>query len=618
MQGIAQQLFIKKYRTSPWKRFSFQGPSSPAWPLLEEMVSVGAIGYVDLALAQRILKQLFPVSHPDENAFAALLCLLSTAARQGNLCVKINRESIIPPLQEVWQYNSDEKDFSAHLEELQRLICSVHHHSSVPGLIADVSETFNSIPITPIYRNGEHYYFQRNWLTETFFISHLRPLLERQKLSLSVDMNQIKTTVDHLIRDKILLPEQGLAVIEGCQSPFTIITGGPGTGKTHTAGIFLRTFLEGLSDEARASCRIVLAAPTGKAATNLEQSIRRAISEEVNLTAQTLHRLLKTHKKEIWQQEMPPLLDADIVIVDESSMIDVRLMGLLVASIKPGARLILLGDSHQLPPVEMGSLFSDLVDCLRDKGHLIELKKCLRAEMQSILDIAEAIKQGDATSVTALLNTQIKYKPLDGTLPIKEMQRELVLRSQSHFPHVDSIPENPSKILEAFKEFRILSPLKQGPLGTDQLNDLFLAAAALKGHHAPCYAVPIMITRNHHQLELFNGEMGLLIKFNANSRSNFAIFSGTENAKTRKIPISMLPEFEYAYCISVHKSQGSEFNHVLMLLPEGAEAFGREALYTGVTRAKRSLEIWSAPAILNHMINKKSSRISGIKERLKK
>jgi len=171
----------------------------------------------------------------------------------------------------------------------------------------------------------------------------------------------------------------------------------------------------------------------------------------------------------------------------------------------------------------------------------------------------------------------------------------------------------------------MLTPLRKGLLGIDVLNQLFFEAALSRSSRSNCFFAPIMIQNNDHRSGLFNGEVGLLVKtrpatghfqhkLNQNDYAVFASKSG-EAQDVRKIPALLLPKFDYAYCLSIHKSQGSEFDHVLLLLPEGAEQFGREALYTGVTRARQKLEVWGNGVIIQRMIERCVQRYSGVRTR---
>lgn len=619
MLGMAQRLFAERYTKNPWKIHTVN-QDNMNWPLLEKMVEAQCLGYIDFALAERILKT---VGRSDEAA-AALICHLSMAARQGHLCATIENATIIPAPQDIWLSNNPKEDQLPISAEIWKSLCSLISSGTTSArfpLLCNMDEDPSSF--APICKWKNHYYLQRNWMLESNFVDHIQPLLRSQTHPRIIPaITRARTLVEKLILERKLLPEQASAVIQGCENLFTIIIGGPGTGKTYTAGILLRTFWESLSSEQQAICRIQLAAPTGKAAANLESSIRQAfngIEGAPQVNAQTLHLLLDVRKNS--RHKTAPMLNADILLVDESSMIDVRLMGTLMAALKPGARLILLGDKHQLPPIEAGSLFADLVHHLQSHGskQVVELKICMRAELKEIVEAAQQVNIGEASQFLDTLNTSVDgicLTSLGDVATPQKVQNKLLTYAFPRFPKFERC-ENPLEALAAFARFRILTPLRKGPLGTEKLNDLFYAESYSHAQHGECFVVPIMIVRNHYRLRLFNGEVGLLIKFNGSPSKDFALFASRgQTEEVCNIPALMLPAYEYAYCISIHKSQGSEFEHVLMLLPEGSETFGREALYTGMTRARRSLEVWSTPSILQTMINRRSLRHSSVGERL--
>lgn len=645
MLGLAQKLFIERaaLTVSPWKGVKL---IAPHWRLLETMLQARQLGYVDLALAQRLLD---PCLHATEGA-AALICHLSLAARQGHLCVNISAENIYPSVESVWLSPVDyvEKglhDTSGMFQELTRLILSAA--KKLPStLLHEISPRVDRellynhpTPLLPICKNDQRYYLQRYWVLESRFLKFLFSLIS-QNLSTAYILKEeiVQEKVQQLVAQKHLLPEQGAAVMHGCMHALTLITGGPGTGKTHTAGVLLRTIWDSFTPKQRRECRIGLAAPTGKAAANLEGSICRALQDVEGFpttNAKTLHTLLGIGRNQHRSAAM--VLPYDIVLIDECSMIDVRVMGQLLAALKPGCRLIMLGDRYQLPPVEAGSLFSDLVSFLEgsQRSHVVkELKTCLRAELSSIVELAANINSGNESEVQALFKNAdprrgVGFVPFEKTESTKEQQQRLLKYGSHKFPCVKSL-ENPLEVLKDFARFRILTPLRKGPFGVEMLNTLFLQMAIKQARleQVAFFVAPIMIIQNDHRQELFNGEVGLLIRplstltrnFEGliSSTGSYALFaaSGLKGAGIRKISAVKLPKYEYAYCLSVHKSQGSEFDHVVMVLPEGSEHFGREVLYTGITRARKALEIWSMSDILSKTMGQISRRNSGVFDRL--
>ena len=593
------------------------------WPFLEKMIEKGCLGYVDKALAMQLL------SVDGDETDAALICHLSMAARQGHICVKIEKEDIEPAPEGLWK-NEDTENACLSNSDL----CHLRHllqkstEKAASSLIFPLLEGIksekkeNTFPYardiqSPVIKYNNLYYLQRYWNLETSLINHFKEMMKETALIFPVNEQLIVNKLSTQLAEKKLLSEQASAILSACQSRLTIITGGPGTGKTFTAGAFLKILWEAIELEDKPRFKIALSAPTGKAAANLEASIKATIKELdhfPSLTACTLHQLLGI-KRNTPERSTTVGLSADLIIIDESSMIDIAMMGRLFASVKPGARLILLGDRHQLPSVEAGSLFTDLITYLLSYPHnhakVIELKTCLRAELKSIIDVADQVKAGNESQAFALLKSGtegIAFIELND-----ELNLDLLDYAAPLFPSFSKNPEEPFELLEQFNRFRILTPLRKGPFGVDSLNKAFYKIFTEKAA-GENFIAPIMVMQNDYRLNLFNGEIGLLVK---NREDAHVFFASRETGKTfRKIPYLLMPRFEYAYCLSIHKSQGSEFDHVLLLLPERSESFGKEALYTGITRAKKKLEIWTKPERLSQMIHTITHRKSGVVERL--
>lgn len=618
------------------------------WPYLQQLLARKCLSYVDYALASALLKQ----SPQADESIAAFICHLSMAARKGNLCISIEGQTISPNPALIWLEGSDECVPEATLllpEEGQRLTHLILQgaHQLPPSLVTDVTThgTQDPYPVQPICRQGSLYYFQRYWLYETLFIEHLRKL-EEIPPTLKLDETSVKNQVQLLRNQNRLLPEQAEAVLMGCRQGLSVICGGPGTGKTYTAGELIKVFWNGLSAEQRAHCEIALAAPTGKAAANLQNSLSRVVSELEGfpaLQSKTLHSLLGIHGNYSLRDLSQKALTADLILVDESSMIDVYLITHLFASLKPGARLILLGDRHQLPPVEAGSLFSDLVAYLfriqNERSQVTELKHCLRAELRTIVEFAAMINAGDTVNACQLLSTSAQTEGvsrlnLENSADPKPMQTALMAHAGAFFLTSNTL-DQPLELLNHFNRFRILSPFRKGPFGVDRLNRLFLryliqkrAPSDFKHGQKSGLVLPIILTQNDRRLELFNGEVGVLVRFSQPNEQgeegfqagDYALFPSKDKEvdgnPVRMIPALLLPKYEYAFCLSVHKSQGSEFEHVLLMMPEGSEQFGREVLYTAVTRAKRKLEIWVGDQTLEKTIAQPSHRLSGLSTRL--
>ena len=301
---------------------------------------------------------------------------------------------------------------------------------------------------------------------------------------------------------------------------------------------------------------VCVCAPTGKAALLLREKLESEVG--------TLHSLLgiRDGKEMLFGGKV---LDAGMVIVDECSMIDVGMWSALLRNVKKGTRLILVGDHDQLPPVEAGTVFGELCGFMKERGKgYVHLDECMRSDRVEILEKAAAVREGK----------MIEYGKLE-------------------------------RDVEGWKRggYQVLSCLRKGPFGVEAINELMRDEGE----------IPIMITRSNRRMELSNGEMGVLLKRDpgrAIGKNDVARFG------EREFPAALLPEFELAYCISVHKSQGSEFKKVVLLVPKGAEIFGREILYTGMTRAKDELIVLGEEGVIEECVKKGSERLSGIRRRL--
>lgn len=406
------------------------------------------------------------------------------------------------------------------------------------------------------------YYLQRNYSLEKTCLQ------EWERLKQSSPLHTLEESIfkQELMLHDSLTVEQKNAVETGCRSLVFILTGGPGTGKTYTAGRLLGTLLKSINTE----CQIALAAPTGKAALTLEKALMSYIPGGL-AKAKTLHALLGVRKDGSYPERCT-MLPYDIILVDEASMIDIELMSHLLSSIKSGARLILMGDPFQLPPVEGAPIFPELSATHKDKAHLT---KCLRAETTELVSFAEAIKNKQPYLASASIQFIDPSEPLESVL----------LSHLKYFPKNLPSDATPDHWLAAFQKFRILTPLKIGPAGSVAINR-FVAK------HMQGRVIPLMITSNDYRMDLFNGEIGVLITEGAGvpeffSRNDYVFF-----ASGKKVPALLLPSYELAYAMTVHKSQGSEFDEVLLLLPETATQVSVPLLYTAVTRARKKITLW--------------------------
>lgn len=488
----------------------------------------------------------------DESFFIDLI----QSAREGHLCMKRKDLPALPPAA---LYHASE--MSDHLFPLEPIVC------------------FN-----------DWYYLQRNWVYETHICQHIA------RLSKSCCTKPIQLTEK---QREGLTPLQAQAVEKALTSQLTVISGGPGTGKTYTAGQIIRR----LSLDVKQLYKVCITAPTGKAAQHLRNGLS-VLKGSIDIRADTLHRLLGltpgTSKLFSGFQ-----IDADVIIVDEASMIDVDLWAHLLEAVSDQTKLILMGDPDQLPPVEAGSVFSDLSDLFA-----VRLSQCMRTDKRELQEFSIAIQQG---------NIDAAMQSLQGGLGVFSPIHPKQLYDKLSIPLFSTKPD-PYECLQVFQRTKILGALRQGPLGIDRLNALFLEfykGTFRKGH---CWAVPILISSNAPHLGLYNGSSGVLIGscdegFNAEKAT--AYFFDPLSGEMRSFVPSILPSYEMAFCLSVHKSQGSEFDHVFALFPTGSEKFGREALYTAATRSRKSLQIAIAPSTLEIMLGQCFRKQSNIVDRVR-
>jgi exodeoxyribonuclease V alpha subunit len=417
---------------------------------------------------------------------------------------------------------------------------------------------------------------------------------------------------------------QKVAAVRAVTTHFTVITGGPGTGKTRTV-IDILALLH--KQPGGKGLRIALAAPTGKAAARLTESVRAA---NQTLEATTIHRLLGylPNSPYFWHNAERPL-SADVVIVDEASMIDLALMAKLIAAVRPEARLILLGDRDQLASVEAGSVLADICAAAESAkpneplhGAVVELRHNYRfAETGGIYRVSTAVNAGDADAAIAALGQDAESETVWQQLPaapkLPTALRERVVAAFRPCLETD----DPLQAIAQLERFRILGVLRHGPFGVENLNAIAAEILADTGLIIPrhgCYrGQPLTITQNDYNLGLFNGDSGIILPDPESGDELRAFFVSAEGRLRRFLP-TRLPQHETAFAMTVHKSQGSEFDRLLLILPEkDSPLLTRELLYTAITRARKHVEIWSSEPVLRAALSRPTSRISGLGEALR-
>ncbi|MCF8216644.1 MAG: exodeoxyribonuclease V subunit alpha [Chlorobium sp.] len=426
---------------------------------------------------------------------------------------------------------------------------------------------------------------------------------------------------------------QRQAALTALRRGFSVISGGPGTGKTTTVVRILGLMLEQPDGE---RMRIAMAAPTGKAAARLASSIAslretlpcsEAVKHTVPSQVTTIHRLLGTIPNSTgFRHNARNPLPYDTVIVDEASMVDLPLMTALVTALMPQAHLILIGDRDQLASVEAGAVLGDICRAAESSGSAVEgcvtvLDRNYRfGDGSGIAALSRAINNGDAGEAIRLL-TDTGFSPaisLEAT-PMRETVRKRLASPvlEGFRPYLEA--ETPEEALRLFERFRILTALREGPWGAAGMNHavetLLHEAGLLKSDSLFYRGRPVLVTENDYIHKLFNGDTGIILPDpeTGNQKAYFAAPDGT----VRSIPPEFLPTHVTAFAMTVHKSQGSEFDRVLMVLPpEDTLLLTRELIYTGITRARQAVTLWSDDAVFSVAVKRRTERRSGLREML--
>ncbi len=395
------------------------------------------------------------------------------------------------------------------------------------------------------------------------------------------------------------------AAIASLSRSLLLLTGGPGTGKTWTAAriLALHRALFPLS-------RIVAAAPTGKAASRMAEAIAQAGFPGDPPPTMTLHRLLGAGRHGFTRGPDNPL-DWDLVLVDELSMIDLSLMDRLLSALPERSRLVLTGDRDQLSSVGTGSVMSDLCATLQgtegkgpEAGALTVLTHNFRqAGSPGLEAFGAAVASGDASRAFDLLEEGREGLSFIPALP----ESPLPLGALRDGWDKVLVPREGEVSPIGLNSFMALTALREGPVGSHAVNRSFHAHMR-RYRGGDSFPSPVIILENSYETGLMNGDLGVLYQS--------ALFV-QKGSGALSLPERLAPGWEYAYAMTVHKSQGSEFDHVLLLLGGfDHPLLTRSLLYTGATRAKNRLTVWASRAILERMLRRPLERLSALSERL--
>lgn len=599
-------------------------------PRLERLLESGELEVIDVELAVALLA-LAPthaagigdvrgVPEPSGTSLARdadlalAIALTSRAVRDGHTCLDL-RQVVAPS----WWSN----DTAASAWPTASTLIAAVLASSLVQVVTEESTVAPAMPwgIAPLVLRGDRLYLQRFEVLEARLAAAVQRRLARDPFpSHPSDASHLATLFPERADD----PAQCAAAELALRSPLTIITGGPGTGKTFTvlrllAALIARTTL-GPPPE------IALLAPTGKAASRLTESIRdglasiatdlldasqrRAIPEH----ADTIHRALGVHPDHPHRprHHVGNPLPADIVVVDETSMVDLPLMARLFEAVRDDARLILLGDADQLASVDAGAVLRDLVDAPSLHAQIARLARSRRFDPTSPLGaLVYALRGDDRDALRAALtpssatpaSVRVRYERGD-VVPAAVLDAV-----RAHSTEL-AAAATPADALRVLGKWRLLTALRRGTTGADAINALLMAEQGGQLRQG----TPVLIVANAPDDALANGDLG--VAWDAPDGQRVVLFPGADGP--RAVSERRLPRWEPAFAMTVHKAQGSEFEHVHVLLPAPpSPLLTRELLYTAASRAKLSVTIVAPEGAIEAAHARRVERATGLRERLR-
>ena len=672
----------------------------------QRLVELGALAPLDRALGDLVARQAAtgtPAADPtagdpdnDRDLLALTAALLSRERGRGHSCI----------LPRAWA-GRPFPGVDADIEDLNDGTAAPP--PTLPSLDA-WWDTLRRSPLvgdgrrpTPLVAEGGRLYFYRYWRAEQRLAGRLRGLLDGSNHGADpspLDAEAVAPLFQQLFPTSDDGPDwQAVAAAAALGGRLALVSGGPGTGKTTTVGKILALLLT-----AWPTARIALAAPTGKAAARLGESITGQVSgedlpdgvlERLPRQASTLHRLLgyRFHDQNFRHGADFPLT-CDVLVVDEASMVDLLLMDAVVDALPNHGRLLLLGDRHQLTSVETGFVFGDLcraaqqlpfspgfsdlygrlsgqplpsrpqhrdavdtphpaettrVDPLGDAA--VELRKNYRfRDQQGIAVLADAIRRQDEAAMLSTLDDP-GFGEVTLMRPGTALHPDAALRPDGALSLGTAPDSFDTTVLEAIADhlstvhgaesvaealahlggFRLLAAVRRGPWGVETLNALverhlvdegWISSSGIAERSEELWyrGKPVMVVENDYPLRLFNGDLGICWPTEDDDERLEVVFPDPEGGEgsLRRLPLAKLPPHETAWAMTVHKSQGSEFDRVLLVLGDtGSPILSRELLYTAITRARRSVSILATDGVLAEAIDRRTRRNSGLRQALR-
>ncbi|OJZ69813.1 exodeoxyribonuclease V subunit alpha [Mycobacterium paraffinicum] len=556
--------------------------------LLRTYSDAGVFEAADVHVAQRLTAL---ADEPDERV-ALAVALLVRALRSGSVCMDLRAVAAQVGVADLpWPEPAD-------------WLAAVR-----------ASPLLGSPPVLRMF--GELVYLDRYWLEEQQVCADLLALSAPGARGDAPDL------------DRLFPPgyeEQRAAAEIAVAQAVTVLTGGPGTGKTTTVARLLALLAGQAESAGLPRPRMALAAPTGKAAARLAEAVAAEVhrldaadrARLADLPATTLHRLLGSRPDTSvrFKHNRGNRLPHDVIVVDETSMVSLTMMARLLEAVRPDTRLILVGDPDQLASVEAGAVLADLVDGLTARPDVrVAALRTPHRFGESIGALAEAIRVGDGDRAMGLLRTggeHIEWLDSDG--PTDRLHAVLV-------PHALRVREAAilgaaGAALASLDEHRLLCAHRHGPYGVSHWNrqvERWLAEETGQQPASAWYAGrPLLVTANDYGLKVYNGDTGVVVAGDGGLRAVIAGATGTLSFAT-----SRLTDIETMHAMTIHKSQGSQADEVTVLMPpEDSRLLTRELFYTAVTRAKAKVRVAGTEASVRAAIERRAVRATGLAQRL--
>jgi len=570
------------------------------------------LGDESIYLAEELVAQAWMMGESERLALALLVLAVSAAERQGSTRLPLRGDALGKRVGELCRAAELAVDPAAVVRQIRALCADPR-----PGLVSLIGRPGEDRPLIAT---------SSAVATHRLFCCEERLAAFVRERAAAPSVPFIESSLDQVARWPVVLSdEQRTAVAFAASRALAVVSGGPGTGKTAICAALCRALVR---SGTRPSA-IFLAAPTGKAAQRLGASVKGALAgaeEEADRRlaaelpeARTLHRLLGYDPDSgRFRHHAGAPLRAEVVIVDEASMVDLVLMERLARALAPATRLILFGDADQLPSVEAGAVLRDLAAlgaCRLTKSYRMDEKD---PAGRAILEAARSVRAGkvgpwpaaDPAPPHRLVDAWFESRIAGGG-----RWAELA-RAAAELD--DARGEDIAELARHLESSRVLAVTRRLRRGTEALNGLFhRRAAAALGLQTSRFEFlpgePVVVRENDHARGLYNGDVGLVAAAGHGAGGLRAVFSG-QDGTWRVFPLAALrPRLELAYALTVHQSQGSEYDHVALVLPDADMPLAtRELVYTALTRARRSIALFGSAEVLRAAVARSAERFSGL------